>query len=89
MPRINRADKDLRRAQIIEGALKAFSKYGYDNATTKHIAREAGIQSPGLIYHYFRDKRDLLDQVMQTRVPVLKLLVSGEGLMSIDRKSVV
>lgn len=89
MPRGKQSDKELRREQIIAGALRAFSKHGFENATNKHIAHEAGIRSPGLIYHYFRDKRDLLDQVMQTKVPVLKLLVSGEGLMSMPPREVL
>src|SRR5258708_37308174 len=78
-----------RKSQIIAGALKAFAAHGYENATTKHSARAAGIASPGLIYHYFRDKRDLLDQILQTRVPALKLLVNPEGLMSMPPREVL
>jgi AcrR family transcriptional regulator len=78
-----------RKTQIIAGALKAFSEHGYEKATTKDIARAAGIGSPGLIYHYFRDKRDLLNQILQMRVPALKLLVNAEGLMSMPPREVL
>jgi AcrR family transcriptional regulator len=79
----------IRKDQIIAGALKAFAEHGYEKATNKHIAVAAGIRSPGLIYHYFRDKRDLLDQILQTRVPVFKLLVTAEGLMSMPPRDVL
>src|SRR5262245_39846698 len=74
MPRVRGEDYDVRKQQILDAALSVFARKGYTQATNSEIARAAGIRSPGLIYHYFRDKRDLLDQVMQQRVPVLQLL---------------
>ena len=48
-----------RRQQIVQAAIKLFSKQGYYSTTIQQIAREAGI-SVGLIYQYFRDKDDVL-----------------------------
>ncbi len=48
-----------RREQIIEAALRVFAQKGFDRATNKDIADKAGI-TPGLIYHYFKSKEDLL-----------------------------
>ena len=48
-----------RREQIIEAATFVFSRKGFQAATNKEIAAEAGI-APGLIYHYFKDRQDLL-----------------------------
>lgn len=54
-----------RREQIVQAALKIFSRKGYDATTNKEIAREAGIASPGLIYHHFKDKASLLRAVIE------------------------
>ena len=49
----------LRRAQILEAATKVFAEKGFHRATTKDIARAAGI-AEGTIYTYFASKTDLL-----------------------------
>lgn len=48
-----------RREKIVQAAMRVFARKGFDRATNKDIAREAGI-TPGLIYHYFKSKQDLL-----------------------------
>ena len=50
---------EARREQILLGAAQVFSEKGFHKATTKQIARAAGI-SEGTIYNYFDNKRDLL-----------------------------
>ena len=60
---------DDRRAQILRAALEVFARKGFDAATNKDIARAAGI-TPGLIYHYFKNKRDLLVEAMELHSPV-------------------
>ncbi len=50
---------EARRRQIIMGAAQIFSEKGYHKATTRQIAKAAGI-SEGTIYNYFENKRDLL-----------------------------
>ncbi len=76
-------DYEQRRQQIIDGALEAFSAKGFDGASNKDIAAAAGIASPGLIYHYFKDKVDLLHQVILERLPVLRLLDDAQRLMEL------
>jgi AcrR family transcriptional regulator len=49
----------LRRGQILEAATKVFAEKGFHRATTKDIARAAGI-AEGTIYTYFASKTDLL-----------------------------
>ncbi|VCU69147.1 HTH-type transcriptional repressor Bm3R1 [Pigmentiphaga humi] len=46
------------RDRIVEAALTVFAKLGFDGATTREIAKEAGV-SPGLIHHHFQDKETL------------------------------
>jgi AcrR family transcriptional regulator len=67
-----------RKQQIMDGALDVFSSKGFENATNKDIAHAAGIGSPGLIYHYFKDKSDLFRQVVERRVPLLQLIAHPE-----------
>lgn len=46
------------RDRIVEGALTVFAQRGFDGATTREIAKEAGV-SVGLIHHHFSDKGTL------------------------------
>jgi len=50
---------EARRRQILIGASRIFAKKGYHKATTKEIARAAGV-AEGTIYNYFNNKRELL-----------------------------
>lgn len=83
MARIRTDDYDKRREQIIDGALEAFASKGIEKATNRDIAGAAGIGSPGLIYHYFKDKADLLKHVIEGRVPLLKLVSDPGDLYSL------
>jgi TetR/AcrR family transcriptional regulator, mexJK operon transcriptional repressor len=81
MPPRDEQDYEQRRQQIIDGALAAFSAKGFDAASNKDIAEAAKIGSPGLIYHYFKDKVDLLHQVIVARMPLLRLLDDAQGML--------
>lgn len=81
MPPRDEQDYEQRRQQIIDGALEAFAQKGFNGASNKDIAEAARIGSPGLIYHYFKDKVDLLHQVIVERVPVLQVLEDAQQLM--------
>lgn len=70
-----------RRQQIIDGALHVFAQKGFEKATNKDIAAAAGIGSPGLIYHYFKDKKDLFREVVEQRMFLLQLLNHSEAEM--------
>jgi AcrR family transcriptional regulator len=81
MPPRDEQDYESRRQQIIDGALHIFAEKGFEKATNKDIAEASGIGSPGLIYHYFKDKNDLFRQVIEQRAPVLQLIGRSEALM--------
>ncbi|SRR5258706_5579989 len=57
-----------RREQIIEAAVRVFAQKGFDKATNKDIAHEAGITA-GLIYHYFKNKEELLKAALEGNSP--------------------
>jgi AcrR family transcriptional regulator len=82
MPPRDEQDFEVRRQQIIDGALQVFASKGFEKATNKDIASAAGIGSAGLIYHYFKDKSDLFQQVMEQRLPLLELLSHSEEIMT-------
>lgn len=51
--------EDKRTSEIQAAAKKLFSIYGYCHTSMDSVSVEAGI-SKGLIYHYFKNKEDLL-----------------------------
>ncbi|SOB89897.1 TetR family transcriptional regulator [Ureibacillus xyleni] len=63
---------EIRRNQIVSGAVKLFREKGFHRATTREIAKAAGF-SIGTLYEYIRTKEDVLylvsdniyDQVFQ------------------------
>ncbi len=72
-----------RRQQIIDGALKVFAEKGFVQATNKDVAEAAGINSPGLIYHYFADKADLLRAIIERYGPPMQVLARPEEFMQL------
>jgi len=61
-----------RRNQILDAAARVFAEKGFHRATTKEIAKTAGV-SEGTIYNYFANKADLLIGIM-TRLAKLEVL---------------
>jgi AcrR family transcriptional regulator len=74
---------DERRQQIMDGALKVFARKGFTQATNKDVAEAAGINSPGLIYHYFASKEDLLRAVVEQHAPPLQWAARAGALMAL------
>lgn len=54
-----------RREQIVQAAMEVFARKGFDRATNEDIAHEAGV-TPGLIYHYFGSKQELLRAALES-----------------------
>jgi AcrR family transcriptional regulator len=66
MPRSAALNERLReesRAKILEHAVDLFGRNGVDRTSMSMIAKAAGV-SPGLIYHYFEGKPDLLRAIV-------------------------
>jgi len=53
-----------KKSKIIEAGLKIFGEKGYYNTNTVEIAKVAGV-STGIVYSYFKDKKDILLQVIK------------------------
>lgn len=54
-----------RRAQIVEATIEVLADYGYINLSFNRIAKHAKI-SPSLISYHFKDKNELLYEVLTT-----------------------
>lgn len=54
----NLENSELRRAQILSVASKAFAKYGYNHTDMNIVSDELGI-AKGTIYYYFSNKEEL------------------------------
>lgn len=52
-----------KRKIILDAALEVFAKEGYHSSTVSTIAKKAGI-SQGLMYNYFKNKEELINELM-------------------------
>ncbi len=62
--------------QILEAAGEVFAEFGFAGASTREIARRAGLRQPSL-YHYFPNKAAMLTALIEQ---------AGEGSLAIFRK---
>jgi AcrR family transcriptional regulator len=78
---------EVRCTQILRGAAQVFSQKGFYQATTKEIAKAAPV-SEGTIYNYFKNKHDLLvDMLNLLGTDVFKGMALGNPAKnSYDRK---
>jgi len=79
-------NKELMRERIILAAMKVFSRHGFFKAPIHLIAKEAGV-SKGLVFWYFRSKRELIIEVAKRSLPLeiidlcLESGLSGEKIL--------
>jgi AcrR family transcriptional regulator len=69
VPKVTQEHLDARRAEILEGARRAFAEHGYEGATVARLEEATGL-SRGAIFHYFENKNDLFVELamdMNTR----------------------
>ncbi len=59
-----RRDREASTQALLEAAIQVFSEVGYDAATTREVAKRAGV-SEALIQRYFESKAGLLLAVMK------------------------
>lgn len=57
------------RNRILESALRLFNERGAGEATTNHIAAEAGI-SPGNLYYHFKNREEIIRALFQQMVNI-------------------
>jgi TetR/AcrR family transcriptional regulator, fatty acid metabolism regulator protein len=71
-----------RRRTILRAAIDVFARKGYHGCRIADVAREAGV-AYGLVYHYFKNKDELLETVAETGwsgfVSRMRGVAEGEG----------
>ncbi|NQV03275.1 MAG: TetR/AcrR family transcriptional regulator [Bacteroidia bacterium] len=75
--------REDRTEEILNAALELFARQGVNHATMQDIARKAGI-SKGLIYNYFTNKEDLLNELIKSFINHLYDYFDpdGDGILS-------
>lgn len=68
--------RHAKRRQILDAATRVFASRGYHGARVSDIAREAGI-AYGLVYHYFRNKEEILETIFAERWGAFLDVVEG------------
>ena len=61
----NYTKKDVKRQQILNGAIRSFCEKGIVSTTIDDVCKKVGC-SHGLFYHYYKNKDELLDDVKKT-----------------------
>lgn len=71
-----------RRLTILRAAINVFASKGYHGCRIADVAKEAGV-AYGLVYHYFKNKDELLETVFETGwngfIARVRAVVEGEG----------
>ena len=76
-------DKKEKRNQIIEAAIRVFSKMGFARTKMMEIAKAAGI-GKGTIYEYFKSKEELTVAVFNAFVHNIEILLSRRTMKMTD-----
>ena len=75
MPRGRAPGYDTQREQILARAAELFARQGYTATTMNQVALACGVSKPSL-YHYVRDKYQLLVEIAEDHVGRLKALAT-------------
>jgi AcrR family transcriptional regulator len=84
VPKVSQEHLDARRAEILEGARRAFARYGYEGATVARLEEETGL-SRGAIFHYFKGKLDLFVELASSDSLGYQALLVEEGMEAVLR----
>jgi len=83
MARPRASDYDEKRRSILDRSAELFAAHGYDRASMNMIADACGV-SKALLYHYYRDKEELLFDVIRFHLEAL--LEAVEAVRDRDRE---
>jgi AcrR family transcriptional regulator len=79
VPKVSQEHLDARRAEILEGARRAFARHGYEGATVARLEEEIGL-SRGAIFHYFDSKLDLFVELAVVDSRRYESVLTEEGI---------
>jgi AcrR family transcriptional regulator len=76
MARTRASDYDDKRRAILNRSAELFSEHGYDRASMNKIAKACGVSKANL-YHYYKDKEELLFDVIRFHLEELLEVVEA------------
>src|SRR2546426_10399037 len=76
MARPRASNYEEQKESILAGAADLFARLGYLGTSMNDVAEACGL-SKGALYHYYRDKDELLSSIAETHVTRLVLLVKS------------
>ena len=74
---------EIQREQMLAAAARLFATQGYTATTMQQVAQACEV-SKATLYHYVRDKHDLLAQITQSHVARLEVLVAEVQRQKLD-----
>ena len=77
---------EIQREQMLGAAARLFATQGYTATTMLQVAQACAL-SKATLYHYVRDKHDLLAQITQGHVARLEALVAEVQLQELDDRA--
>ena len=83
MPRGRARGYELQRETILARAAELFARHGYTATTMNQVAEACGVSKPSL-YHYVRDKHQLLAEIAAGHIVRLLALVDEVGAGSLE-----
>lgn len=78
---------EAKRKLILSAGIRVFAKKGYHHTRVSEIANEARV-AYGLIYHYFKNKKDILNTIFQEKWQEFTLTIEklAEQELSLEEK---
>jgi len=67
------SNTEARRSQIVDGLVMVLSERGYERSSVQAIASAAGL-SPGLVHYHFKNKLEILVELVERLDGVLEIL---------------
>jgi TetR/AcrR family transcriptional regulator, transcriptional repressor of aconitase len=85
MPKVSQEYTEARKREILDGARRAFSRWGYEGTTVVRLEEETGL-SRGAIFNYFENKQDLFVELALSESNRYVDLLVGQGLEATFRE---
>jgi len=76
------------KARIVDAAMEVISRNGISGASMRNIAEEAGVTT-GAIYHHYKNKEDVLFDVMDERLSVSSKIADKSRLSECTRDEII
>lgn len=70
-----KSEREIRRKEITAAFARVLANHGFAGATMTAVAEQAGL-SPGLLHHHFKNKNEMLDELLTVLISGFKMRIS-------------